>query len=298
MSDLMRRLADGGVLVADGAMGSMLMQAGLKPGECPERMNLNRPEIVAEIAKRYREAGADIVQTNTFGASSLKLAIYNLAEKTELINRSAVHLARQAAGDEICVAASCGPTGSLMEPYGDLPPEQFAEAFGRQIRALVAEGVDIIFVETMTDLAEARIALQQAKRSSPETPVAVTMTFDVTPSGFRTIMGTTIKEAVHVLLNEGADILGSNCGIGSETMVEVAREFRKHTDSPLLIQPNAGLPQLVGDTAVYPESPQYMAEQCRKLLEIGVSIVGGCCGTTPDHIAAIREVVDEFSLSH
>jgi 5-methyltetrahydrofolate--homocysteine methyltransferase len=297
MPDLMKRLAEGKVLVADGAMGTMLMQAGLQPGECPEKMNLDRPEVIMEIARRYRAAGADIVQTNTFGGSPLKLATYSLADKTEPINRNAVHLARQAASDEVLVAASCGPTGALLEPYGDVSPEQIAEAFGRQIKALVAEGVDVIFLETMTDLAEARIALQQAKRLSPDTPVAVTMTFDATPNGFRTIMGTSIEEAIRVLLNEGADILGSNCGIGSEAMVEVAREFRRHTDCPLLIQPNAGLPRLVGDTVLYPESPEYMAGQCRKLLGLGVSIVGGCCGTTPDHIAALRSVVDEISVS-
>jgi 5-methyltetrahydrofolate--homocysteine methyltransferase len=291
----MRRLAEGKALVSDGAMGTMLMQAGLKPGECPEMMNLDHPEVITEVAKRYREAGADIVQTNTFGGSSLKLATYGLQDKTESINRNAIRLARQGAGDEVYVAASCGPTGGLLQPYGDLQPEQIADAFERQIKALVAEGVDIIFIETMTDLNEARIALQQAKRLSPETPVAVTMTFDATPSGFRTIMGTAIEEAVHVLVDEGANILGSNCGIGSETMVEVAREFRKHTDCPLLIQPNAGLPELVGDTVQYPESPEYMAGQCRNLLEVGVSIVGGCCGTTPEHIAAIRQTVDEFS---
>lgn len=297
MPDLMRKLAEGNVLVADGAMGTMLMQAGLTPGECPEKMNLDHPDLVTEIARRYCAAGADIVQTNSFGGSSLRLALHSLADRLESVNRKAVRLARQATTDKVCVAASCGPTGSLIEPYGDARPEQIAEAFACQIRALISEGVDVVFIETMTDLAEARIALREAKRVSAETPVAVTMTFDVTPSGFRTIMGTSIEEAIRVLLDEGADILGSNCGNGSETMVEVAREFRKHTDCPLLIQPNAGLPLLTGDTLLYPESPQYMAGQCRRLLEIGVNIVGGCCGTTPDHIAAIRRMVDEFSRS-
>lgn len=297
MPNLMRRLAEGRVLVADGAMGTMLMQAGLLPGECPEKMNLDHPEVITGIAKQYSAAGADIIQTNSFGGSSLKLAQYDLEVSTESINQNAVRLARQATTDEICVAASCGPTGILLEPYGSARPEQISEAYQRQIRALISEGVDIILIETMIDLAEARIALQEAKRASKDTPVAVTMTFDVTPGGFRTIMGTTIQEAVRVLLDEGADILGSNCGNGSEAMVEVAREFRKHTDRPLLIQPNAGLPELRGGTLSYPESPEYMAGQCQRLLEIGVNIVGGCCGTTPDHIAALRRVVDEFCLS-
>ena len=295
MKSLLRRLADHEILLADGAMGTMLFERGLQPGDCPERINLDKPEMIEEIASLYYHAGADIIQTNTFGASPLKLAQYSLDNKTEEINIAAVQAVRRAAGNNAYISGSCGPCGKLLMPYGDTDPETVAEGFIRQMKALIGEDVDMICIETMTDLAEAKLAIKTARSISSSIPIAATMTFDYTPKGFFTIMGTTIKQAIVEPIEAGADIIGSNCGNGIENMIKIASEFRQRTSHPLLIQSNAGLPELQGDKPFYLETPDFMAEKCRELLELGVSIIGGCCGTTPDHIAAMRKVVDEFN---
>jgi 5-methyltetrahydrofolate--homocysteine methyltransferase len=293
MSAFLDRLMRGEVLVGDGATGTMLMARGLKAGECPEAMNLDHPEVVEEAARLYVEAGADLVETNTFGGSPLKLAQYSLEAKTEEINRAAVQAARRATGDSAYVAASCGPSGALLKPYGEAEPEEVFESFKRQLTALVAAGVDVIFVETMTDLAEARLAIGAAREISGTLPIAATMTFDVTPRGIFTIMGNSVAEASAGLAEAGADIIGSNCGLGIENMILVAEEYRRHTDLPLLIQANAGLPRVEGGTLIYPESAEFTAEKAGRLIELGVNIIGGCCGTTPEHVAAMRRLVDE-----
>lgn len=295
MQKLLDRLIEGEVLVADGAMGTMLLQRGLKAGDCPERMNLEQPEILEEIAKLYLQAGADIIQTNTFGASPLKLSQYSLRDRTEEINAEAVRAVRKVIGDGAYLSASCGPCGRLLKPHGDVSPQEVAETFRRQMKALVLEGVDMICIETMTDLEEARLAIEASKSVSPFTPVCATMTFDPTPNGFFTIMGVSIEQAARGLAHAGADIIGSNCGNGIENMIKIAAEFRKHTTLPLIIQSNAGLPEMKENQLVYSETPEFFAEGSRELLECGVNIIGGCCGTTPDHIAAIRKVVDAFN---
>lgn len=291
----MERIGAGEVLLCDGALGTMLMAEGLIPGECPERMNLDRPQAVEKIARQYLEAGADIVQTNTFGGSPLKLAQYYLEESTEKINRTAVEIVRRVAGQRAYVSASVGPSGRLLKPHGDTDPEEMFSGFERQIGALAAAGPDLINIETMSDLTEATLAVKAAKAVSPSTPVAASMTFDLTPNGFFTIMGVGIEKAASGLAHAGADIVGSNCGNGMENMVKIAREFKRHTSLPVIIQSNAGIPVAKGDGVVYPETPEFMAKGCRRLLESGVSIVGGCCGTTPDHIAAFSEVVEDFT---
>ncbi len=292
MKNLLERIKDGEVLVGDGAMGTMLMERGLKPGDPPESLNLTHPEIVQDIANQYLDAGADIIQTNTFGGSPLKLSFYGLEGKTEEINRNAVRAVREAIKDRAYISGSCGPSGKFLKPYGDIEPEEMYRNFERQLRTLIDAGVDIICIETMTDLHEITLAIEAAKTISPDTPVMATMTFDSTPRGFYTIMGVSIKDASRRLEQAGANIIGSNCGNGIENMVKIAREFKQNTVLPIVIQSNAGIPEIHGTTTLYPETPDFMAKKARELLSIGVSIIGGCCGTTPEHIKALRAMVD------
>jgi len=293
MKKLLERLKEGEILVADGAMGTMLM-THLKLGECPESINLTHPEILEEIASLYLDAGADIIQTNTFGASPFKLSLYSLEHKTEEINRNAVLAVRKVVANRAYILASCGPSGRLLKPYGDTDPQDVYNSFERQIKALISADINVICIETMTDLREATLAIKAAKTVSPTTSVIATMTFDFTPKGFYTIMGVNIEEAVSGLEMAGADIIGSNCGNGIENMIKIAREFKKYTNLPLIIQPNTGPPKLEGNTPVYQETPEFIAEKAKELVAIGVLIIGGCCGTTPEHIRAIRKMVDSL----
>lgn len=293
MKKLLERLKEGEILVADGAMGTMLMDR-IKTGECPESINLTHPEILEEIASLYLTAGADIIQTNTFGASPLKLLLYSLEHKTEEINRNAVLAVSRVVRNHAYISASCGPSGRLLKPYGDTDPEDVYNSFERQIRVVIDAGADVICIETMTDLREATLAIKAAKTISPSTPVIATMTFDSTPTGFYTIMGVNIEKAAIGLETGGADIIGSNCGNGIENMIKIAWEFKKYSELPLIIQPNTGPPKLEGNTPVYQETPEFIAEKAKELVTIGVSIIGGCCGTTPEHIRAIRKMVDSL----
>jgi 5-methyltetrahydrofolate--homocysteine methyltransferase len=291
MRPFMERVENGPVLVADGAMGSFLMSHGLEPGQAPESFNLERPEVVREVARLYFNAGAEIVQTNTFGGSALKLAAYGLDGRTEEINSLAVRAVREEVGDLAYVSGSCGPSGRTLLPYGDADPDEVFESFRRQTGALVEAGVDVICVETMTDLSEGVLAVRAARDASPDVPVMATMTFDETPRGFFTIMGVDVPGAAEGLLAAGADLVGSNCGNGIENMIAIAREYRGCTDAPLIIQSNAGLPELVGGEVVYRETPEFMASKALELLEAGVRVIGGCCGTTPAHVRAIRDAI-------
>jgi 5-methyltetrahydrofolate--homocysteine methyltransferase len=288
---LAQRLREPDVIVADGAMGTMLLQSGLKPGECPERINLDARSTLEWIARLYLEAGAEIIQTNTFGGSPLKLAMYGLENQTEEINARAVQAVRNVVGNRAYISASCGPCGKILEPYGDASAELVRESFRRQLKAIIAEGVDLICIETMTDLSEATLAIRAAKSLAPSIPVFATMTFDPTPKGFHTIMGTSIQRAVEDLTDAGADVIGSNCGNGILNMCRIAEEFMKLSMLPVIIQSNAGLPSIKEGKAIYPETPEFMAEQSQKLIRLGVKIIGGCCGTTPEHTSALARTV-------
>ncbi|UCD93577.1 MAG: homocysteine S-methyltransferase family protein [Candidatus Zixiibacteriota bacterium] len=292
MKDFLERIKAGEILVADGAMGTMLYERGINIHQCPERVNLSGPEILEEIARLYFEAGADIIQTNTFGASPLKLAKYSYDDRTEEIVRNAVRAVRNVVGENIYVSGSCGPCGRILKPYGDTEPDEVYESFVRQMKAFAEAAVDIVCIETMTDIGEATLAVKAAKTVLPSTPVMATMTFDATPRGLYTIMGVDVKTAAARLEQAGADVVGSNCGNGIEKMVEIAQGFRLCSNLPIIIQSNAGLPVMAKGRAVYRETPEFMAEKAKGLISSGVSVIGGCCGTTPAHIAAIREVVD------
>lgn len=295
MKPVLDRLRAGETLCGDGAWGTQLMVRGLAPGESPEGMNLSRPEVLAEIAELYLDSGADLVTTNTFGGSPLNLASHGLDDRAEEINRAAVEVLKQVTAGRAYISASVGPTGKVLEPYGDTAPEAVAAAFKHQIGTLVDAGADLICVETMIDLREAELAVRAARSISAEIPVIATMTFDATPRGFFTTMGTGVERACATLIDEGADVVGSNCGNGIETMVEIAREFTAHASVPVVIQSNAGLPETRGGELVYPESPEFMAERVGRLMDLGVAIIGGCCGTTPDHVRAFRSAIDARS---
>lgn len=293
MKNMLERLRDGEILIGDGAMGTMLMERGLKGGECPESLNLTNTELLEEIAGLYLDAGADIIQTNTFGGSPLKLASYSLEDKASLINRNGVSAVKKAVEGRAYVSASCGPCGKILKPYGDTDPVDIYKSFEVQMQAFAESECDVICIETMMDLKELLLALSAAKQMAPGIPVMTTMTFDATPKGFYTIMGDTIEKAARVLEEAGADVVGSNCGNGIENMVKIACEFKKCTTLPVIIQSNAGLPLFEDGNLVYPETPEFMAEKARELVNAGVSIIGGCCGTTPEHIRAIGKACRE-----
>jgi 5-methyltetrahydrofolate--homocysteine methyltransferase len=289
--EFLERIKNGEVLIADGAMGTLLMEYGLKPGEPPESFNLDNEDILEWIAKSYLDAGAEIIQTNTFGGSPIKLSLYSLEKKVEEINRNAVHAVRRVVEKDAYVSGSCGPSGKLLKPYGEVEEDEMYHNYETQTHALIDAGVDILCVETMTDLTEATIAIRAARGLSTTIPIMATMTFDPSPRGFYTVMGNDIERAVKGLVEAGADIIGSNCGNGIENMIKIAREFKMYCTTPLIIQSNAGIPVIRDGKTIYPESPEFMAEKSKELADIGVSIIGGCCGTTPDHIRKIREAV-------
>jgi 5-methyltetrahydrofolate--homocysteine methyltransferase len=289
------RIRGGEILLGDGAIGTLLMERGLQPGQCPEAIVIERPEVLAEIGALYVEAGAEILTTNTFGGSPLKLRGYSLDPDTEKINTRAVEILRDVAKDRAHIAGCVGPCGAILEPYGDTDESVVYESFERQMRALAAGGADAVYIETMTDLREASLAVKAAKQIAPELPVVATMTFDPTPRGYFTIMGVSISQAATGLEEAGADIVGSNCGNGIANMVEIAREFKQRSRLPIIIQANAGLPEHRAGEVVYPETPEFMAQCIPDLIEIGVAVTGGCCGTTPDHIRAMRRALDDRS---
>ena len=292
MENILSRLRRGEIIVGDGALGTQLMQCGLKHGEPPELFNVEKPEVIEKIAGLYLDAGAEIIETNTFGASPARLEQFSLENRMEELNRAAVEAVRRAVGEKAYIAGSVGPSAKNLEPLGDAEPEQIFDGFAAQIRVLVAAGVDIICIETMMDIAEAVLAVKAARSVSAEIPVIATMTFNKTPRGFFTLMRNSVKDAADALKDAGADIVGSNCGDGMENMIVIAQEFRRHIKQPVIIQGNAGLPIRGKNDLVYPDTPEYMAGKAAELLDMGVQIIGGCCGTTPEHISAIRSIVD------
>lgn len=273
------------LLFLDGAMGTMLQTFGLQPGECPELLNVSRPDWVKKIHRSYAKAGADIVETNTFGGNRIKLGSYGLSEMAYELNYAGVRLAKEATeGMDVFVAASMGPTGRLMEPLGDVDFHTCYEAFKEQVRAFQDAGADIISIETMSSLDEAKCALMAA-RDTTNLPIICHLSFD---RGGRTIMGDDPVSAVAVSQTLGAFAVGANCSVGPSEMVAVIHAMSKVSDIPISAEPNAGLPELIDGVVVYPETPETMAEHAEELVRAGASIVGGCCGTTPEHVSAIR----------
>jgi 5-methyltetrahydrofolate--homocysteine methyltransferase len=284
MARLKERLAQQGVLIADGATGTLLQRAGLPRGAAPERWNLENPDAILAMHRGYVAAGADIVLTNSFGGSRLRLKGHGLDDRMHEVNRTAARLARQAAGDAVFVLGDMGPTGQLFEPVGTLTPEEAVAVFAEQAGALIEGGVDGIIVETMSDLEEAKAAVEGVRRAT-DLPILVTMSFDTRG---RTMMGVDPARAARELWAMGVDVVGSNCGRSLSENLEAIRQMRDALpQATLMAKPNAGLPRVEGDATVYDVTPETMAEYAHRFVELGVKIFGGCCGSGPEHIKAV-----------
>jgi 5-methyltetrahydrofolate--homocysteine methyltransferase len=281
-------------LVIDGAMGTMLQENGLKSGECPELWNITHPEIVKKIHSSYLEAGADIILTNTFGSNGVKLLKVKQQHQLKEINKQAVKIAREVVEEyhkknprQVFIAASVGPTGEILEPIGTLKTSEAYQGYKDQIEEMKSSGVDMVVLETFYNLDEIKIALKAVKENS-DLPVFASMTFE---EGMKTIYGVTPEQAVEELFEEEADGVGANCGSGPELLYKILTRMRIITNSPLLVEPNAGIPYLKNNKVIYPAAPEEMAEYAEKFLQLKVNIIGGCCGTTPEHIRAISNKV-------
>lgn len=293
MGRILSKIAEGKVLVSDGAWGTFLHQKGLKADECPESWNMKHPDAVMEIASSYVDSGADIILTNSFGASPLKLEGYGLEKECFELNRSAAELSKKAAGDRALVLGSMGPTGKMVM-MGEASPQEVFGGFMEQAGGLSEGGADGIVIETMSDPEEARLAIEAVKKVCT-LDVACTFTFSKNQDGvYRTMMGTDVAAYLEMAKSAGADIVGANCGNGTAGMIEIVREIRAlDAEIPVLVHANAGLPIYQDGKTVFPETAQEMASQIKDLVEAGANIVGGCCGTTSEHIRHIVRILDK-----
>jgi methionine synthase I (cobalamin-dependent) len=274
----------------DGGLGSLLIARGLAGGEAPESWVLSRPDDVRRAHGDYVGAGSDAVHTATFGANAIRLARYSLADRCEELNAEAVRLARESGAR--FVLADVGPTGEYLPPVGTGDRRSWKEAFVRQGRALAAAVPDAFHVETMTDLREALIALEALKENAPSLPAMVSLTFEKKKRGFFTIMGDALAGALRSLAEAGADAVGANCTLASADMRLLAEEARAAVDLPLVIQPNAGAPEMQSGTVFYSQAPEAFAEEMAQVASLGVELVGGCCGTDPRFIRALGDLLD------
>jgi 5-methyltetrahydrofolate--homocysteine methyltransferase len=288
---LLAAVQSGKVLVSDGAWGTFLQKKGLKPGECPELWCVEKAAEVLDVARSYIDAGADMIESDSFGGSRYKLEHFGLANRTSEINEAAAKISRQAAGPDKWVIASIGPTGKMLVT-GEVTEGDLYAAFKEQAIALAKGGADALCIETMSATDEAAQAIRAA-RESTQCEVICTFTFQKGAKGqYRTMMGVSPSAAAEAAVQAGAHIIGPNCGNGMEQMIEIVKEMRAAAPTtPILVHANAGLPKTVNGVDVFPETPEDMSRRVKAIVQAGAAIVGGCCGTTPEHIRAIRNAV-------
>jgi len=287
MASLRDLIADGRVHVFDGAMGTMLYTKGFFLNVCYDELSVKQPKLVREVHEEYVRAGAEVLETNTFGANPIKLGSHGLADETEKLNHAAAELARAASGGRAAVVGAIGPLGVRIEPFGPTAREEAEAFFGRQVDGLVSGGVDGFILETFSDLDEIHAALR-AVRGRSDLPVVCQMTIGT--DGL-TYFGTAPDIFARQLTDWGADVIGVNCSVGPAGVLDAVEKLAKATSRPISAQPNAGLPKEVGDRKIYLASPEYMASYARRMIEAGARFVGGCCGSTPEHIKKIRDYV-------
>ncbi len=284
-----------GLFLLDGAMGTQLIASGIEVGKCNDYLNIESSDIVSNIHKAYLQAGSDAVITNTFGANKFALARHGLAEEVEKINTAGAKIARKAAGEQKYVLGDIGPSGNFIKPLGDLEPKDLEDAFTQQAKALLAGGADGFIIETMTALDEAIIAIEAVKSVSGDLPVFASFAFDRSGGDYRTMMGVDVESAVSKTILLGVDAVGFNCGSATlDEYIELAEKFvsavkASGKDTLVFAEPNAGKPELVDGKAVYKVSPEDFASAAEKIHSLGINIIGGCCGTTPAHIAVISK---------
>ena len=277
-------------LLFDGAMGTMLMKAGQVSLKTPILLNQDEPDLVTDIHRQYYAAGADVVITNTFGGNPLKMALDGLEQQLVDLNRKAVKLTRHACPDGKFVAGDIGPSGKMIQPLGDVAPEEMQENFFSQARVLIDSGIDLIIIETMYSLEEALAAVQGVRKAG-DILLLASMTYSKTKKGFFTVMGENVSQCVSAIAGAGADMMGANCTLNSTDTIDLTRELRAATDKPLLIQPNAGKPVTSKGVTYYEQTPAEFAVDARRILAAGADMIGGCCGTTPEFIEAVAEAL-------
>ncbi len=293
MENILKRIKNGEILLGDGAIGTQIQKYYSGDMSVPELLNVEASEIIERIASEYFQAGAQLIETNTFGGSAVKLSDSGNSERIVELNSAGVEIVKNITKNKAYISGSVGPSGKLLEPMGDGNPDLIKDGFKKQIGILIKSGVDVICIETMIDLQEAVLAIEATREISSSIPIITTMTFNKTPRGYFTVMGNDVETVSLVLEEAGANIIGSNCGNGFEKMVEIAKEFKKYSNLPIIIQSNAGQPEIKNGEFIYSESPEFFAKKTKILIEIGVSIIGGCCGTTPEYIEAMRKVIQE-----
>ncbi len=283
---------DSKIILFDGGMGTELIKRGLEPGKVPDILNIEKSDTIAEIHKSYYDAGSDMCQSNTFGSTPLNLRRHNLENRINEIIEKALENIKEACPSESLIVGDIGPTGEFRPPVGNASSEEWYSSFSTQAK-LMEKGVDLWHIETISDLEEMLAAIN-AIRDISKKPLISSMTYKKTKKGFFTIMGDSLEKCIRTLNNENVDVIGANCTLGSSDMLDLLRNAKSFTDKPLSIKPNAGQPVIKDNITFYEQSAEIFADDIRKMINIGVKIVGGCCGTSPKTIREIRKIIDSF----